>query len=158
MRDAIYSREGNAMDKKQLMIFGGAAVAIGGVAIYALSRNRVAGVAQTPPAVQSLGIPTMPTANIQPAPINIVDTPYTLNFNMPDTRDIQPPESKDDCPCKGKCDGGLSVYGPKITPEQTDAYIRNASRSFAAAARNGNMMQQFPPELFPYLYENGGNA
>lgn len=139
-----------ALDKKQLLIFGGGALVVGVAAMYAIKRSAPTSAAGTQPQAtpaNSMGVPSMPVASIQPAPINIDETPYyqTVNITPPPIRNQIPKQKscppKDDCGCSGGFGPGAVMSDSQLT-----AYVTNTRPAFSSVV-------QPPPVVPPSIWD-----
>jgi hypothetical protein len=140
---------------RQYLIVGG--IGVGAVAVLAVlagKRSSAPPATATPVSGPSaaLAIPSYPAPQFSAAPISIVSSPI---FNAPGPRPpaiptTLPPESEHKCGCE--CD--------ETPPPFTAAQVARAARtvrwsvSVAPVSAIDNQKAQFPPSLYPWLYQN----
>lgn len=90
-------------------------------------------------------------------PFTVNATPYYLTFNVPPNRNAALSENqsvkKDGC---NRCDeqSGTVVLKDSFLKRNSE----NARLAFQSGPNSGSMMAQFPPLLYPWLYQKGGTA
>lgn len=146
---------------KHVLLIGAAGVA-GVIALVLLMREKSSSPVSSLPreAESPSSFPSYPAPPPLPA-FNVTATPYYLTYNIaPDKKaglESKTDSSKGDCGCK---DGGCKDNGNVVSLSQS--FLKTASanvkRAFQAGPNTGNLMAQFPPEIYPYLYQKGGTA
>lgn len=119
------------MTTKTMLYAGGAAVVVGGLAMYALRHARAGAPVGTPPVVDALGVPTMPApASFPPQNFDLSDTPYFQTINYPGARLPNPKEtaSADGKSCCTDCSLGNAALGPQLTPDQLNNWATKVGR------------------------------
>lgn len=148
------------MNKTTMLLIGGLAVA-GIFLIVAVGKeSKTAQAAPSPAAVPPLQVPQFPPA--PPLPQFQVDaSPTYMYFNVAPNRNLLPTKknegSGDGCGC-GNCDDGSLVA--QLTESQTvvNANAKKLAQRFTLGPNPSAMLQQFPPALYPWLYQNGGTT
>lgn len=138
---------------RQYIIMG--SVGLGAVTVLVVLAGKKSAASGAPPAsaaqpangVPPLVIPNYPAASFPAAPISIVSSPV---FNAPGPRPqftpTAAPPPKEGCACE--CD--------ETPPPFTAAQVARAGRalSFSIAAVADNQRAQFPPAMYPQLYQH----
>lgn len=154
--------------KKHTFIIGAIGIA-GAVALYMLVREHsaAAAAASVPsqagvqPQLAEAPVPQYPAPPPLP-PFTVNATPYYLTFNLPPNRNLlnadstAQQEKKDGCGCDDDCKNTSTrttvIPMPKLLKQASSA------RFAMNGPNNGNMILQFPPDLYPWLYQKGGTA
>lgn len=146
------------MSKTTMWIIGGLAV-VGIILMVSTKKSSSGGEISVPQATAISGIPQFPQAPPMPA-FQVQANPSYLYFNMPSDRNqIKPSGSeakKDGCGCGGDCQ--QIVAQTSIPVEQNVKQAKQLASRFSLGPNPSTMLQQFPPALYPWLYNSGGSA
>jgi hypothetical protein len=150
------------VNKTTLWIVGGLAVA-GIVALFYISKSGGSAATVSLPNAAPLSIPTYPPAPALPA-FNVNATPNYMTFNFPTDRNLVPPNDGSGVGKRGGCCGDCANCGQDVTSQVTfsQSFVRNGANAlrgrFSLGPNPSNMVAQFPPNLYPWLYQKGGSA
>ena len=145
------------MNKTTMLIVGGLAIA-GIFLLVAVSKEGAGNSAPSVAVPAALGVPAFPAAPPMPA-FQVEASPTYMYFNMPLNRDLIPPgnSGKNGCACENEC--GDDVVAQTAFPQSfiNESAARVASR-FSFGSDPSSIIKQFPPALYPWLYQKGGSA
>ncbi len=141
------------MNKKNLII-GGLAVA-GIVVLYMiLKKGNQDQALPIPTQAPPLNIPAYPPAATLPA-FQVNASPQYITFNAPADRNLVPPSDSsknlNSCGCGDTCDQSVTS-SPTFSQSFKNASARNVASKFSLGPNPSNMVMQFPPSLYPWLY------
>lgn len=141
------------------MLVIGALAVVGVVLIVATSKESAsAQAAPTPAALPPLQIPQFPPAPPMPQ-FAVNASPSYFYFNFPQNRNLLPTkknETGDGCSCENDC--GDSLTQPTMSQAALESGAKKVAQRFTLGPNPSSMLQQFPPALYPWLYQNGGTA
>lgn len=146
-----------------MLLIGGIGLA-GIVVLVVIMRESSANSAASAQALpQQAEVPSSAPSYPAPPPLppfTVNATPYYLTFNVAPNRNAAIQDAtvkKDGCGCHGDCDdSGATVV--RLSQSFVKQSADTTRRAFQSGKNSGNMMVQFPPDRFPWLYQKGGSA
>lgn len=144
---------------KHMLLIGG--IGLAGIVILVIIMREHSAASASSQALPQLAESPASASPSYPAPpplppFTVNATPYYLTFNVPPNRNAaleNAPVKKDSC-CTDCEDAGTVVLRDSLLKRNAS----NARLAFQSGPNSGNMMVQFPPYLYPWLYQKGGTA
>lgn len=146
------------MNKTTMWIIGGLGI-VGIILMVTAKSSAASGSNVQLPAATPFGLPQFPAAPPMPA-FSVQANPSYNYYNMPSDRNqVAPTDNtkKDGCGCGSDC-GDQLTSEVSIPQSYSTKQAKQLASRWSLGPNPSTMLKQFPPAVYPWLYEQGGSA